>query len=166
MSKWHWQFGWLDSLGALALVRCGRAVDAQAIVTRLRAWVAAGRLRLRDNPRTLDLELEANIETAAAHVAAALGDITTAERAAGAAQESLAAMAALRDPRDAVELNRRWQLTVRLAAAPWGTCGVAGLAVQARLVAEARQMQDALATRGITSVRSNREAQWLAAQPD
>ncbi len=165
MSKWHWQFGWLDSLGAVALVRCGRASDAQPIVTRLRAWVAAGRLRLRDNPRTLDLELEANIEIAAAHVAAARGDMDTAAHAAGAAQESLAAMAALRDPRDAVELNRRWQLTVRLAAAPWGECGDAGRTVQARLVIEARQMQDALAARGITSVRSNREAQWLAAQP-
>ena len=34
------------------------------------------------------------------------------------------------------------------------------------MVAEARQMQNALAARGINSVRSNREAQWLAAQPD
>ena len=44
--------------------------------------------------------------------------------------------------------------------------GVAGQTVQAHLVAEARQMQDALAARGINSVRSNREAQWLADQPD
>jgi len=41
MSKWHWQFGWLDSLGVVALVGCGRTSDAQAIVERLRSWLAA-----------------------------------------------------------------------------------------------------------------------------
>ena len=165
MSKWHWQFGWLDSLGVVALVGCGRTSDAQAIVERLRSWLAAGRLRLRDNPRTLDAELEANIEIAAAHVAAALGDVATAEHAADAALERLTAMAALRDPRDAVELNRRWQLTVRLAAAPWHACDAAGLAAQGRLVTEARRLQATLAERGITSVLANREAQWLAPWP-
>ncbi|MFN0182705.1 MAG: hypothetical protein ACKVQR_02690, partial [Aquabacterium sp.] len=127
-------------------------------------WLGAGRLRLRDNPRTLDVELEANIEIAAAHVAAALGDADAAGRSAAAAQERLLAMAALRDPSDAVELNRRWQLTVRLARGPWAACGELGLATQQRLVADARQLQDALAARGIASVRTSREAQWLDAR--
>ena len=165
LSKWHWQFGWLDSLAAVALVACGRTAQAQAIVVRLRGWQDSGRLRLRDNPRTLDLELEANIEIAAAHVAAALADPATAEHAADAARERLVAMAALRDPRDAVELNRRWQLTVRLARGPWQASDAAGLTTQRRLVTQARQMQDALAARGIQSVHTSREAQWLAAQP-
>ena len=98
-------------------------------------------------------------------MAAALGDVATAEHAANAALERLTAMAALRDPRDAVELNRRWQLTVRLAAAPWHACDAAGLAAQGRLVTEARRLQATLAERGITSVLANREAQWLAPWP-
>jgi tetratricopeptide (TPR) repeat protein len=165
LSKWHWQFGWLDSLGAVALVLCGRPEEAAVIVQRLRSWIAGGRLRLRDNPRTLDVELEANIEIAAAHVAASRGDLSAADAAARAAQERLVAMAALRDPRDAVELNRRWQLTVRLTGAPWAACGASGLASQGHWVAEARHMQTALAELGIASVRTSREAQSLAAYP-
>ena len=164
MGKRHWQQAWMDALQVVCWVRTGDLSPAFETLARLQRWQHDGTLPLRDHAGALDAELEANIAIAAAHVAAAQGRLDEARLQAHAACDRLAAMRALRDPRDAVEPVRAWQLLVRLAQAPWGD-GPDGRALLAGLVAQARQAQAKLVTRGIVADGDRRESLWLAAQP-
>ena len=133
MNRWAWQHAWMDSLHAVCLVRTGELDAAAAVVDRLEQWWRDDVLHLRLEPGALDAELEANIAIAAAQLAGAQGDRGRAAEAAQVAQERLAAMRALRDPSDAIEGLRSWQLTVRLARSlPDGSALQAEVALAAR----------------------------------
>ncbi len=161
LCKRPWQHAWMDSLQALAWARCGQWAPAQQRLQRLQAWMARGTLRLRDDPSALDCELEANIHIAGAQLATAMGLPDEAAASADAALDRLAAMRAVRDPGDAVEAVRSWQLAVRLAVS---CTGAATAALQARLVSAARAQQAELVARGLVEPRMRAESQWLAAQ--
>jgi hypothetical protein len=156
LSRRAWQHAWTDSLQALCWARTGQLDRAQALVDRLGQWLSQGTLRLREHPNPLDTELEANIHIARAQLAAARQDEPAAAAASGDALERLGAMQALRDPTDAIEALRRWQLTVRLAQ---------GLGAPGReaVVALAREQQAGLVARGLVAPERWRESQWLAA---
>ena len=151
-----WQHAWSDSLQALCWARSGQVAQAQELVARLGQWLAQGTLRLRDHPNPLDLELEANIHIARAQLAVMLNDDTRAVDVADAALERLAAMQALRDPSDAIEAIRRWQLTVRLVQS-------LRLSQRQSVLVLARQQQSELVARGCVEAAGRRESQWLAA---
>ena len=112
-----WQHQWMDSLQVVMWVRLGRLDEAAKGVERLQQGLQ--RLGLRENTGSLDAELEANSHIASAYVEAANGNLLAAQQAVAAAQERLQAMRTLRDPRDAIEAVRAWQLLVRLAQAPF-----------------------------------------------
>lgn len=157
MNRWSWQHAWMDSLFAVCLVRTGEVAEAAALSARLTAWQREGVLTLRQEPGALDAELEANLHIAAAQVAAAQGDEAGMREAAAAARERLAAMCALRDPGDAIEHLRRWQLTVRLAQ-----CLPPGSPLQEDVMAEALGQQETLVRRGwIGPGVDYAEARWL-----
>ena len=158
MNRWSWQHAWMDSLYAVCLARTGATQDAAAMAARLAGWLHDGVLRLREAPGALDAELEANIHIAAAQVAAVRGELDAADAAAEAAQERLSTMRALRDPADAVEGLRSWQLTVRLAQSlPPGS------ALQAGVVAHACGQRAELVSRGwLASADERAESRWLA----
>ena len=111
-----WQHQWMDAVHTVSWVRAGDLARAAATVQRLHAGLAL--LKLRDNTGALDAELEANVHIADAYVQAAHGREPALRAAVQAAQERLQAMRTLRDPRDAIEAVRSWQLLVRLAQAP------------------------------------------------
>ena len=158
MNRWSWQHAWMDSLMALCLARTGALDEARALTAQLTAWQRDGVLRLRDEPGALDAELEANLHIASAQVASIQGQLDEAQRAADAATERLAAMCGLRDPADAIEGLRCWQLTVRLAQSL-----PAASALQQRVAAQARAQQDALVQRGWLAADDARaESRWLA----
>lgn len=159
LNRGAWQHAWMDSLQVLCWARTGELVRAQAVLERLGGWMTQGILRLRTNANPLDLELEANIYIARAQLTAAQQDQAAAREAADAALERLAAMQALRDPTDAIEAIRRWQLTVRLAQS-LGEPLVAGL--RAGVVALAREQQAGLVARGCVDAATRRESRWLA----
>lgn len=157
MNRWSWQHAWMDSLFAVCLVRMGEVAEAAALSARLTAWQREGVLTLRQEPGALDAELEANLHIAAAQVAAAQGDEAGMREAAAVARERLAAMCALRDPGDAIEHLRRWQLTVRLAQ-----CLPPGSPLQEDVMAEALGQQETLVRRGwIGPGVDYAEARWL-----
>lgn len=157
MNRWSWQHAWMDSLFAVCLVRMGEVAEAAALSARLTAWQREGVLTLRQEPGALDAELEANLHIAAAQVAAAQGDEAGMREAAAAARERLAAMCALRDPGDAIEHLRRWQLTARLAQ-----CLPPGSPPQEDVMAEALGQQETLVRRGwIGPGVDYAEARWL-----
>jgi hypothetical protein len=74
-------------------------------------------------------------------------------------------MRALRDPRDAIEAIRAWQLTVRLARAPFGATPP-GAALANGLRARAREMERELLARAFIRPGTYAESLWLATQPD
>ncbi len=156
LSRRAWQHAWMDSLQALSWARTGHPERAQALLERLDRWVAQGTLRLRTHANPLDFEMEANIHIARAHLALLRQDEAAAAAAAAGALERLAAMQALRDPLDAIEAIRRWQLTVRLAQS-------LGTAQRAPVLALAREQQAQLVARGCVNGATRRESQWLAA---
>lgn len=155
--RWPWQFAWMDSLQAVCWARTGHVALAQERLERLARWTAQGILRLRDQPNALDAELEANIAIAQAQLATLRGDETSAAQASAIAQERLAAMQAMRDPGDAIEALRRWQLTVRLAQSLNGE-------PRGRVVAAAREQQQALAAKAWIDTATRPESLWLAAE--
>jgi eukaryotic-like serine/threonine-protein kinase len=163
LSKRPWEHAWMDSLQALCWARTGHLEKAQPLVTQLMLWMQQGHLRLRANPSALDCELEANIHIARTQIAAVTGDWNEAESAAEAALDRLRAMQALRDPRDAVEAVRSWQLQVRLAQSVTGDAAAA-LALRTALVDGARSQQQTLVERGWVEPTQRREALWLAGQ--
>jgi tetratricopeptide (TPR) repeat protein len=161
LCKRPWQHAWMDSLQALAWARCGRLDAAKQRLQRLHGWMHGGTLRLRDDPAALDCELEANIHIASAQLATAMGLPDEAAASAEAALERLHAMRAVRDPSDAIEAVRGWQLGVRLAVS---CTGEATAALQARLVEVVRAQQAELAARGLVDPATRAESRWLAAQ--
>jgi hypothetical protein len=161
LCKRPWQHAWMDSLQALAWARCGQLAPAQQRLQRLHGWMHGGTLRLRDDPAALDCELEANIHIASAQLATAMGLPDEAAASAEAALERLHAMRAVRDPSDAIEAVRSWQLAVRLAVS---CTGEATAALQARLVEVVRAQQAELAARGLVDPATRAESRWLAAQ--
>lgn len=157
MNRWAWQHAWMDSLFAVCLARTGAVDAAAAAVAQLTQWLNDDVLRLRKEPGALDAELEANIAIAAAQLATARADPDRAADAAHMAQQRLAAMRALRDPSDAIEGLRSWQLTVRLAQSL-----PAGSALQAAVADDARAQQQGLAANGwLPRPEDYAEARWL-----
>ena len=161
LNRWSWQHAWMDSLVAVCLARTGALEEAQALTGQLTAWMSDGVLRLREEPGALDAELEANIHIACAQVATLHGDAEGAAHAADAALERLGAMRRLRDPADAIEGLRSWQLVVRLAQ-----CLPPGSALQQRAAAEALAQRDALVAQGWLAAGDARaESRWLGVGP-
>ncbi len=161
----QWQHQWMDALQVVVWVRLRRLEDAARGVERLQQGLP--RLNLSENTGSLDAELEANTHIAGAYLAAANGQLAAAQQAVDAALERLQAMRALRDPRDAIEAVRAWQLLVRLAEAPFDAVNGPNGAdkLQADLVAMARQAQAELVARGLVDTSERRESLWLAEQP-
>ncbi len=163
-SKRPWQQAWMDSLQALCWARTGQAAQAQALIDRLAVWTQQGALLLRDDPTPLDAELEANIHIARTQLASQNGQWDEAAAAAAAALDRLRVLQAVRDPADAVEAVRTWQLQVRLAQSVAGDAAPAQ-ALRAAVVAQARAQQAGLVVRALVVPATRREALWLAAQP-
>ena len=126
-------------------------------------WIQQGALRLRNDPCPLDAELEANIHIARTQLAGDSGRWQEAAATAEAALERLRTMRAVRDPSDAIEAVRSWQLHVRLAQSV-AEGHPPALALRASLVALAREHQAELVGRGLVVPAARRESLWLAAQ--
>ena len=165
LQKRHWDLVWMDSLLAVACVRNGHADRAQPLAQRLRRVMEDDSLNLVEPVRALDAELAANIHIARAYAAAAVDAWDDVADACTAAKQQLAHMRALRDPRDAIEAIRAWQLTVRLARAPFGVT-LPGAALANGLRAHAREMERELLARAFIRPGTYAESLWLATQPD
>jgi eukaryotic-like serine/threonine-protein kinase len=161
-----WQHQWMDSLQTLVWVRLGALAEAGRGLQRLQDGLALQNLGASTS--SLDAELEANVHIATAYLEAAQGHWPATQLAVDAALERLLTMRQRRDPRDAVEAMRAWQLLVRLAQAPFAGAAelgtnTAGAAIKAQLVQQARLAQNELVARGLINPELQAESLWLAA---